>query len=73
MAGTTIVATRDEAVDNYRDWLRSGGAAEPAVARELRRIAELARKGDVTLVCWCAPHRCHADEIAAYITEEYDV
>lgn len=26
-------------------------------------ILEAARKGDVVLLCWCAPKRCHADVI----------
>jgi len=70
MAGTVVVATRDEAVDAFEAWLYAGGANEPAVQRELQRIARLAREGDVTLICWCAPHRCHAEVIRDYVEHE---
>lgn len=44
------VATRDEAVSAYRDWLLS----QPALVEKAKR--EL--KGKV-LACWCAPQNCH--------------
>lgn len=33
----------------------------------LRRLAE--RPGGVTLVCWCAPRRCHTEVIRDFILE----
>lgn len=46
------VASRDEAVARYREWLLSQPALVEAAKREL--------KGR-DLVCWCAPEACHAD------------
>ena len=33
------------------------------VKEELTRLADLARRGPLVLVCWCAPKACHADII----------
>lgn len=71
--GTVTVSSRDEAVNRFEAWLRAGGADEPAVRRELDRIATLAARGDVALECWCAPARCHAGVIAAIIYEDYEI
>lgn len=48
------VATRDEAVDKFKEWLLGNEEL-------LARIGEL--KGKV-LGCWCAPQRCHGDVLA---------
>jgi hypothetical protein len=57
---------RDRVVDAYRDWLR-GLWGNPRVRAELERLADLAQAGDVSLVCYCAPARCHADVIKSAI------
>jgi len=38
-----------------------------AASIEIRRLAALARKQDICLVCWCAPKACHADIITRTI------
>jgi hypothetical protein len=48
------VASRDEAVDKFREWL----LANPVL---MARLPEL--KGKV-LACWCHPKRCHGDVLA---------
>ena len=59
--------TRDEVIAKYKRWLwaRVKETADEVV--ELHRLAELAKQGDLTLVCWCAPKPCHGDVIKAYI------
>lgn len=47
-----VVKTRDEAVDKYEEWLLSQPELVEAAKKEL--------KGK-SLICWCAPLRCHAD------------
>lgn len=47
------VKTREEAVENYRQWIEWGGGGY------LRKYLEELRGKD--LVCWCAPEPCHAD------------
>lgn len=36
---------------------------------ELERLTELAREGDLVLLCWCAPKACHGDVIREIIME----
>ena len=31
------------------------------VYAELKRLAKLAKQGDLTLICWCFPKPCHGD------------
>lgn len=50
-------------IEQYRAWL-ARNMLEPSVADELQRLAAIAEQGDLTLVCWCAPHPCHGDVIA---------
>lgn len=55
---------RDEVIERYRGWLnREVRAKNPAILTELARIADLARREPVTLVCHCAPQRCHAEVV----------
>lgn len=46
----------------YRGWLRRRWQ-DVDVQNAVLRIKRAARKGDVALVCWCAPLPCHADVI----------
>jgi len=55
--------TREEVVEKYRRWLWEQIKLGNDVYVELKRIADLARCGDVSLVCWCAPNLCHATVI----------
>lgn len=60
--GTTaefVVATRDEAVDRYAEWIKT----QPHL---MEALPELRGK---TLGCWCAPRRCHADVLLALANE----
>jgi hypothetical protein len=49
------VATRDEAVDAYAEWIKG----QPDL---LAALPELKGK---TLGCWCKPQRCHGDVLEA--------
>jgi hypothetical protein len=55
--------TRVQVISKYRRWLWEQIKLKNEAYDELRRIAELARRGDITLVCWCAPELCHATVI----------
>ena len=57
-------AERAAVIGDYEDWLAEQllDPKSPA-SREIHRLAELARKQDLCLVCWCAPKACHADII----------
>jgi hypothetical protein len=57
-------AERAAVIQAYEDWLAEQllDPSSPA-SREIHRLAELARKLDLCLVCFCAPKACHADII----------
>jgi len=57
-------ATRSQVICDYEDWLAEQllDPSSPA-SREIHRLAELARRQDLCLVCWCAPKPCHASII----------
>jgi hypothetical protein len=54
-------AERGAVIRDYEDWLAEQ-LLDPlsAASIEMRRLAALARKQDLCLVCWCAPKACHA-------------
>jgi hypothetical protein len=51
-----LVNTRDEAVDAHRIWL----------ARQDHLLVRLDELLDQTLGCWCAPARCHCENLAEF-------
>ena len=57
-------STRAQVIRDYEDWLAEQ-LLDPhsAASIEIHRLAALARKQDIGLVCWCAPKACHADII----------
>jgi len=56
--------TRRECIERYRQWLRAEWKTGGAVKEELLRLARTYRvRGELTLVCWCAPSACHADVV----------
>jgi hypothetical protein len=59
-------ATRYDAsvIRDYEEWLAEQ-LLDPrsAASIEMSRLAALARKQDLCLVCFCAPKACHADII----------
>lgn len=65
--------TRTEAIHQYTMWLgmhlHLGGPVKDA----FDALVELARQGDLTLVCWCAPKPCHADVLKTLIERELEV
>ena len=62
------VATRDEAVDKYREWLLSRlDGDNPATRMFVALLDEYESKGELTLVCNCIPERCHGEIIKEFI------
>ena len=55
---------RASVIRDYEDWLAEQ-LLDPSSAAsiEMHRLAALARKQDLCLVCFCAPKACHADII----------
>jgi len=63
---------RDRVCEQYKVWfhaeIRKGNKD---LLGELHRILSLLMQGkDVELLCWCAPKKCHAETIMAWLTNE---
>lgn len=62
--GTTVVASRDEAIACHRAWMREQLRQQTGVYRRVRALARLVAAGKtVCLVCSCVPARCHTETI----------
>ncbi|MCI0389227.1 MAG: DUF4326 domain-containing protein [Acidobacteria bacterium] len=63
--------TREEVIIRYRAWLWRQIQEQGDVYRELHRLAEIARNGDLNLICWCKqPDQeiaCHGDVLKASV------
>lgn len=66
------VQSRDEAVDKYEDWLRSKLNNDKNLTKEMLKLYKIAKCGDLNLVCWCSPKRCHGDVIKKIIEEKME-
>jgi len=56
--------TREENVENHRQWLWAQIQANTAVAQELRRLAIKHLRGDtIYLCCCCVPKPCHGNTL----------
>lgn len=63
------VETRDEAVENCYEWIKSEIQKDGEVTESLLHLCKVYYLyGELTLYCWCVPKRCHAEAIA-YIIE----
>jgi len=64
------VSTREEAVEMYRGWLQERIEEGGTVAKAFENLVSFyADFGELTLVCWCAPKRCHAEILKQMIEE----
>ena len=50
---------RGDVIRLYRRWLWDRILEQGEVYAELKRLANLAEHGDLTLICWCFPKPCH--------------
>lgn len=62
-----MVATREEAVEKYRQWVNGEIQVKGLTPPTMEQIKELKGK---TLGCWCAPQSCHGDVLALLAEEE---
>ena len=61
---TLKVYTRTDAIARYRIWLRQQWQRHGEVHAALLELARAYQERDeLTLLCWCAPRRCHAEVI----------
>jgi len=59
---------RDESVAKYEEYLLAAlKDGNKAIKDEMNLIYQMAQKGDVNLICFCHPKKCHADVIKKMI------
>ena len=58
---------REKVIEKYREYLKKAIKYDGRVKSEFERIKELNTKGDVILICWCAPQKCHGDVVRELI------
>jgi hypothetical protein len=60
---------RDIVCEKYKEWFyKQLKGKNPEFLHELRRLYKLWKvKGELTLICWCAPKRCHSETIKDFL------
>jgi hypothetical protein len=63
------VATREEAVEKYREWFHKERVNNMHMYAQLSMIfhSMILERKDVNLVCYCAPKSCHGEIIKEYL------
>lgn len=62
---------RDRVCDAYEKYIaKKIQDKDPAICTELNRLWKIAKKGNLILVCWCKPLRCHGDTIKRVLEEK---
>ena len=61
--------SREHQVEAYRQRMRELYRTKPNGQewQAIRRLYVAAKKGNIELVCWCAPLQCHADAIKDFL------
>jgi hypothetical protein len=64
------VASREESLCRYKDWLLEKlDTDNPTTRMFLMLLEELKTNECLTLICWCAPKKCHGDVIKELLLE----
>jgi hypothetical protein len=70
---TVKVSSRDEAIDQYRIWLKEQLKFNTPQTRAIAEcVAKLVANKKIVLGCFCTPLRCHAEVIAEFLAIEMD-
>ncbi len=54
-------STRDDVCDKYAEWLHDRTPSADTMLRDM--ALDVIFGEDVELLCFCAPRRCHGDEV----------
>lgn len=61
---------REQVIEQYREWFYKN-IDNKEIQEELQVIKDMLKdKGEVTLLCWCSPFRCHGHVIREYLENE---
>ena len=66
------VKDREEAVALYEVWLKEQLRENVRVRQEMLNLYNNWREsGELNLICWCSPKRCHGDVIKEFLTRRF--
>ena len=66
-----IDGSRDEVIEKYRVWLEQALLHDARVRNEFLALVRAYKDfGELTLVCWCKPLKCHGDVLKEFIERE---
>lgn len=66
-----VCENREESISRFKEYLKEKiQNKDEKICFELNRIYKMAKKGDVNLICYCAPKACHGDVIKEIIEEK---
>lgn len=65
-----IDGTRDEVIEKYQVWMYEQIEAKNDIYEELVRFLHIARDGNLVLLCYCKPKKCHGDHIKDWIDNQ---
>jgi hypothetical protein len=66
-----VDGSRDEVIEKYRVWLEQALLHDGRVRNEFLALVQAYKDfGELTLVCWCKPLKCHGDVIKEFIERE---
>jgi len=63
----------DEVMEKYEKYLPSGIKSSKKMAEAFERIKKAAKEGDVNLICWCVPKKCHGNIIKRMVEEANEI
>lgn len=64
--------SREEAIERYEQYLNEKIYQKDTVfLKELEKIKEMSKAGEVNLVCFCKPKSCHGDVIKKTLEEKF--
>jgi len=58
---------RVDCIQKYKGWFWTQYHTDQKFYIAVHELAEQARKGELILICWCAPKPCHGDIIKDFI------
>jgi len=65
--------TRSEVIEKYEIYFIQRLESDEKFKKAFSQLITLAHNGDLQLLCWCNPQRCHGDIIKKYIEIEMNI
>lgn len=74
MISTEGETSRNYCIDKYREWLKDQMDTNPRVLEAVLKLVDIYydNGNKLELFCWCAPKRCHAEEVRAVVQKQID-